>query len=104
VVDEKLFELGRRLLALTRAGKIEWRDSEEAAKTFECNFSDFWMSISDRDGVYFLVVLDPDGNRVGSVKQNRDGLLNDVFEAARQQPKWNDRAVDNLLAQLDKIA
>lgn len=109
MVHEKFHRLTDRLLSLTEQGKLLWQPTAHD-RSFACAFADYSVRITESgflEPLYRLELSDGVGRPLESVSSAEEGLdkvLCQLYELARRQALGADKAVEDLLSQLEKIA
>jgi hypothetical protein len=119
MIYDKLIALTKRLLQSTRMQKLEWRMTASQDR-FTVAFSDRAVAISEemphdedpRHGMdYFLTITNADGDVIERVSDNElraewsdvYSVMRELFEAARRSAMGADKAVDDILGEIDKL-
>jgi hypothetical protein len=110
--NEKLFNLVRRLHKSTTEGALNW-DVTEKSGVFQSSLAGYAVRLEVRksrahpvDNEYFMTILDPLGDVVEEMgDEESEGaflIMKDLYECARREALGVDRAIDEILRDLDK--
>jgi hypothetical protein len=110
---DKYQHLVERLVAKTDRGEVDWKEAA-GSDTFQVSFANYSLTLSvsqNREGstLYVISILNSEGRTVDSFSDEDldDGggryypIMGELYHKARRQALGVDKALDEILGQLD---
>lgn len=113
--NEKVWLLIERLYDKTKRGEIAWKETESKLE-YQVSFSNYSVRIGERESNisnnvdYWIYIINEEGDIVEAVSDvvlnennygNAYAIMGEMFGSARRKAKGVDKALDDLLGELD---